>query len=110
MGTLLVLELMRKTHNTDGNIITFNIALKRLAKSGQTRACEGIIVSMLQSDLEPNVVTYTTAIAACASQKDRKNSALAYEWLNRMKSRATEPNFHTYNTALAACEDGSLES
>jgi len=107
--TLVVLELMRKTHNTDGNIITFNIALKRLAKIGQTRACEGIIVSMLQSGLEPTVVTFTTAIAACASQKDKKDGTLAYEWLNRMKSRAVEPNFHTYNTALAACEDGTLE-
>jgi len=32
--TLKVLETMKKTHDVDGNIITFNIALKRLAKLG----------------------------------------------------------------------------
>lgn len=105
--TLNVLEAMRKEHETDGNIITFNIALKRLAKQGQIGACEGIIIGMLQAGIEPNVVSYTTAIGACAKAED---SAMAGEWLKRMKSRNVKPNYHTYNTALAACLDGKLES
>lgn len=111
--TLAVLDAMRKTHNTDGNIITFNIALKRLAKLGNRQGCEGIIIGMLQSEVEPSVVSYTTAVAACAASKpkDYKN---AYEWLNRMRSRNVKPNVITYNTALAAClgegGKGSLES
>jgi len=104
--TLLVFEAMKSTHDTDGNTITFNIALKRLAKQGQTAACEGIIIGMLEAGIEPNVVTYTTAVGACVKAMD---SVKAYEWLRRMRSRNVGPNFHTYNTALASCLDGSLE-
>ena len=82
--TLMVLEAMRKLHDTDGNIITFNIALKRLAKQGQSRACEGIIIGMLQAGVEPTVVSYTTAIGACVKAND---SLYAYEWLKRKRSR-----------------------
>jgi len=105
--TLVVLEAMKKSHKTDGNIITFNIALKRLSKQGQVRACEGIMIGMLEAGVEPNVVSYTTCIGACAQSGD---SAYAYEWLRRMRSRNVNPNFHTYNTALAACLDGKLQS
>mmetsp|Transcript_4750 Transcript_4750/g.9377 ORF Transcript_4750/g.9377 Transcript_4750/m.9377 type:complete len:471 (-) Transcript_4750:127-1539(-) len=104
--TVAVLELMRETVGTDGNIVTFNIAMKRLAKTGNFMGCEGILVGMLQSEIEPNVVSYTTAIAACAQGK---NSAMAGEWLRRMESRAIKPNFHTYNTVFAACLDGTLD-
>ena len=105
--TVSVLEKMKEVHDTDGNIITLNIALKRLAKLGLAQACEGIIISMLDEGIEPNVVSYTTAIAACLNAQD---SAYGYEWLKRMRSRNVNPNFHTYNTALAACLDGKLES
>ncbi|KAG7366982.1 PPR: pentatricopeptide repeat domain containing protein [Nitzschia inconspicua] len=104
--TIHVLDSMKETHKTDGNLITFNIALKRLAKQGNTRACEGIIVGMLQGNIEPSVVSYTTAIAACVA--DPKNSELAVEWIKRMKSRNVQPNVITYNTALASCLDGTL--
>ena len=107
--TLLVLDTMKKTHKTDGNLITFNIALKRLAKQGNYRACEGIIIAMLQAGVEPSVVSYTTAVASCASPQDRQ-AAVAYEWLTRMRSRNVKPNVLTYNTAFAACLDGTLES
>jgi pentatricopeptide repeat protein len=104
--TLMVLDAMKKTHDTDGNLITFNIALKRLAKQGNFVACEGIIVGMLQAGIEPSVVSYTTDIAATVAQKQAK---LAYEWLRRMRSRRVQPNVITYNTALASCADGTLE-
>jgi len=104
--TLMVFEAMKATHDTEGNTITFNIALKRLAKQGQTAACEGIIIGMLEAGIEPNVVTYTTAVGACVKAMD---SVKAYTWLKRMRSRNVGPNFHTYNTALASCLDGTLE-
>mmetsp|Transcript_16624 Transcript_16624/g.24847 ORF Transcript_16624/g.24847 Transcript_16624/m.24847 type:complete len:736 (-) Transcript_16624:67-2274(-) len=105
--TLDVLEAMRKVHGNSGNIVTSNIALKRLAKLGNTMACEGLIIGMLQENVEPNVVTYTTAIGACVQASD---SAMAEEWIRRMKTRNVMPNYQTYNTALAACLDGKLES
>lgn len=107
--TQAVLEAMRKTHDTDGNIITFNIALKRLAKLGYASACEGIIVGMLQAGIEPTVVSYTTAIGACAKENN-EDPAFALSWIERMKSRNVKPNLYTYNTALACCIDGKLES
>jgi pentatricopeptide repeat protein len=107
--TLVVLEAMKKSHDTEGNIITFNIALKRLAKQGNPQACEGIIIGMLQAGVEPTVVSYTTAIAACCAA-DPKNPTYAYEWIRRMRSRGVKPNVISYNTALATCLDGKLES
>ena len=105
--TLDVLEALKKVHGTSGNIVTSNIALKRLAKLGNTIACEGLIIGMLQENIEPSVVTYTTAIGACVNAGD---SEMAQEWVRRMRTRNVNPNFHTYNTALAACLDGKLES
>jgi len=107
--TVVVLDAMQKTHETDGSIITFNIALKRLARKGNVEGCEGIIIGMLQQGIEPSVVSYTTAIGACAVDK-QKNPVLANEWLSRMRSREIQPNLVTYNTALAACLDGKLQS
>jgi pentatricopeptide repeat protein len=106
--TVRVLEALKETHETEGNLITFNIALKRLAKLGNEPACEGIIIGMLQNNVEPSVVSYTTAIAACV--KEPKRPEKAAEWLKRMRSRRVQPNVLTYNTALAACLDGTLES
>jgi len=105
--TLVVLDALKDVHHSEGNIVTTNIALKRLAKHGDLLAVEGIIVAMLQSGMEPNVVTYTTAIGACVKAEDSK---MAVEWLTRMRSRNVMPNYHTYNTVLAACLDGKFES
>jgi pentatricopeptide repeat protein len=107
--TLKVLDSLKATHETEGNIITFNIALKRLAKLGNAKACEAILIGMLQNEVEPTVVSYTTAIAACAKE-GLQDSAFAREWLTRMKSRNVQPNLYSYNTALVACLDGKLES
>jgi hypothetical protein len=107
--TVKVLDVMKKTLDTEGNMVTFNIALKRLAKVGSVAGCEGILIGMLNEGLEPNVVSYTTTIGACAKEGMKKPS-LASMWLQRMRSRNVQPNYHTYNTALAACLDGKLES
>ena len=104
-----VLDVMKNTLEVEGNIITFNIALKRLAKLGNVVGCEGILIGMLNEGLEPNVVSYTTTIGACAKE-GMKNPAMASVWLQRMRSRNVQPNYHTYNTALAACLDGKIES
>lgn len=105
--TLTVLEALNKVYGTTGNIVTSNIAVKRLAKLGNAIGCEGLIIKMLEEGIEPSVVTYTTAIGACVQAND---SAMAHEWLKRMKSRNVNPNYNSYNTALAACLDGKLES
>ncbi|KAL7540703.1 hypothetical protein ACHAWF_006768 [Thalassiosira exigua] len=107
--TVKVLDVMRETLDTEGNIITFNIALKRLAKTGNIMGCEGILIGMLNEGLEPNVVSYTTTLGACAKE-GMKNAPAASMWLQRMRARRVMPNYHTYNTALAACLDGKLES
>ena len=104
-----VLDIMRDTLEVEGNIITFNIALKRLAKVGNSAGCEGILIGMLNEGIEPNVVSYTTTIGACAKE-GMKNPEMASTWLQRMRMRNVSPNYHTYNTALAACLDGKVES
>merc|ERR1712086_845430 len=66
-----------------------------------------MVIGMLQGGVEPSVVTYTTAIAACVA--DPKKSDVAFEWIKRMKSRLVQPNVITYNTAFASCLDGTVE-
>merc|ERR1712194_386568 len=105
--TVKVLDAMNDTHDIEGDVITFNIALKRLAKKGNAMACEGIIVGMLQGGIEPSVVSYTTAIAACVS--DPKKSDVAVEWIKRKKQRLVQPNVITYNTAFSSCLDSTIE-
>ena len=107
--TVKVLDIMRDTLDIKGNIITFNIALKRLAKAGNVAGCEGILLGMLGEGLEPNVVSYTTTIGACA-RGGQQDAVAAAAWLERMKQRGVRPNYHTYNTALAACLDGRVAS
>jgi len=106
--TAIVLEKMKDTHGTDGNTITFNVALKRLARAGNIAGCEGIINNMISGGLRPSVVSYTMALASCAISP--KDPIAANEWLQRMRSRNVKPNVITYNTAMAACLDGKLES
>ena len=92
--TVKVLDIMRDTLEVEGNIITFNIALKRLAKAGNIAGCEGILIGMLNEGLEPNVVSYTTTIGACAKE-GMKNPVMASTWLQRMRMRIAQPNTHT---------------
>jgi len=42
--TVKVLDVMRDTLDTKGNIITFNIALKRLAKAGNVLGCRAFLL------------------------------------------------------------------
>ena len=57
------LDIIHNTLDIKGNIVTFNIALKRLANAGK-----GILIDTLNEGLEPNVVSYTTTIGACSKQ------------------------------------------
>jgi hypothetical protein len=91
--TIKVLDAMKDTHDTEGNLITFNIALKRLAKQGNAIACEGIIIGMLQNGIEPSVVTYTTAVASCVAEP--KKSDIAAEWIKRMRDVFNRMSLHT---------------
>ena len=85
--TVKVLDIMRETLDSKGNIITFNIALKRLAKAGK-----GILIGMLNKGLEPNVMSYITTIGVC-SEKGAQNVATASMWLKRMRLRDITENW-----------------
>ena len=66
--TIKVLNVTRDTLETKGNINTFDIALKRLAKAGNVPGCEGILIWMLNEGLDPNNVSYTTTTSASANE------------------------------------------
>ena len=61
--TVKVLDILRETLDIKGNIITFSIALKQIAKGD-----EGIFIGMLNEGLDPNFASYTTTIGACSKQ------------------------------------------
>ena len=54
--------------------------------------------------IEPNTVTYSSAISAC--EKDA-NWQRALHLLTPMGRTAIEPNTITYNSAIIACENGA---
>ena len=102
--TVKVLDIMRDTVDIKGNIITFNIALKQLAK-----AVEGILIGMLNKGLEPNVVSYITTIGLCSKQ-GAQNAAAASMWLERMRLRSVTGNWGPTLTSRSCCPSGTRSS
>jgi len=55
---------------------------------------------MISSKSEPNVVTYSSMIDACAKVGDRDG---AERWYRRMLERGLRPNGHTLSSVITAC-------
>jgi pentatricopeptide repeat protein len=55
---------------------------------------------MSSSKVEPNVVTYSAMIDACAKAGDRVR---AERWHRRMLERGLQPNGYTFSSVIAAC-------
>ena len=98
-----VLDIMRDTLAIKGNIITFNIALKQLAK-----AVQGILISMLNEGLEPNVVSYTTIIGACSKQGAK--TAVASMWIEQMRLRGVTRNWGPTSSSGSCRPSGTRSS
>ncbi|KZV51570.1 pentatricopeptide repeat-containing protein chloroplastic-like [Dorcoceras hygrometricum] len=66
-----------------------------------------ILSSMHETGIQPDVVTYTTAIKVCVKHNDPK---LAFSLFAEMKKYQVKPNMVTYNTILRArSRYGSLQ-
>lgn len=89
----------------------FFISSRTLSVSSSSLQTSQAFITVLktESGVKPSVVSYTTAIAACAAS-EQKQPKRAYEWIKRMRIMGVKPNAITYNTALSACLDGKLES
>jgi len=55
---------------------------------------------MTSSKADPNVVTYSTMIDACAKAGDRVRAEF---WHRRMLARGLQPNAHTFSSVISAC-------
>ncbi len=58
---------------------------------------------MRSSQLEPNVISYNSAISACEKGQQWEQ---ALRLLLEMRSSRLEPNVMSYNSAISACEKG----
>jgi len=80
--TLTVLESMKKTHNVDGNIITFNIAA--FVNANNPALAMEWLNRIRSRGKQPNIITYNTALAACLDGKfesTKIGSQIAYQMI-----------------------------
>merc|ERR1719301_409836 len=59
-------------------------------------SAEKWLAKMLETGVEPNVITFNAVIAACAKAGNGKRCE---EWLEKMRRAGVQPNSFTYNSA-----------
>merc|ERR1719301_83508 len=58
-------------------------------------SAEKWLAKMLETGVEPNVITFNSVIAACAKAGNGKRCE---EWLEKMRRAGVQPNSFTYNS------------
>ena len=89
------LDVMKDTLETKGDTITFNIALKCLANTGNTLGYKGILIGMLKEGTEPNAASYTTAVGVCAKEGNKDTSAASVDYRAQGPAGSGQITTHT---------------
>jgi pentatricopeptide repeat domain-containing protein 1 len=69
----------------------------------QLRVQLGLLDAMQQAGLQPNLISYSAAISACAKGG---SWARALSLLAEMRTAGHEPNVISYSAAMSACDKG----
>ena len=100
-----IIAACRKCHEDNGNggrrmsVKEYNIVIKALGDRGYLNSCDDILTIMLESNIKPSVVTYSTLISRAASwQKIQK----AETYFKKMESDGIIADVQAYNSLLNA--------
>ena len=107
------------------DVIAYTAAIAGCSEAGEYTSAMQLIKTMRQEGIQPNVVTFSAVITACASasanlarKREEEDRSIAMEdvrlpmtralkLLEAMKSSTTiKPNIVTYNAAIRACAEG----
>ena len=96
-----------KNNNNVDSSTTITINDDLMMKAAPMKAALAILDHMTREgsslDIQPNIVTYNTAIRACA---EGLNVYKAFALLDELKARNLEPTIVTYGTLMTACKRG----
>jgi len=84
----------------DPSVIPFNLRLKKLAKERDWRAALNCLNEIKQHGLQPDEISYATAIDACSKALKSKPAVALFE---EMKNKGIQPNVPIYNAVMNAC-------
>jgi len=84
----------------DTTFFTASKAIQDFGKLGKWEEAVGVLRSMKDMNVKPNVVNFNLAISACGQKKQWE---CALKLLEEMQDESIEPNVITYNTAISAC-------
>ena len=79
------------------DVVTYNTLISALTRARRGRAALALFNEMKRYGLQPNKITYTTLMRACARTSD------VQELLYDMTERGIRPDTVTYNTMIRAC-------
>jgi len=89
-----------KIGTCDAAFFTASKAIQDFGKQGKWEQAVGVLRSMKDMNVKPNVVNFNLAISACGQKKQWE---CALKLLQEMQEESVEPNVITYNTAISAC-------
>lgn len=79
-------------------VTTFTAVIDACAKGGDIPRAEKWLDKMIAAEVQPNIVTFSAMIAACAMNPTR-----AEHWHNRMIECGVTPNAHSFSAIINAC-------
>ncbi|CAM9972289.1 unnamed protein product, partial [Ectocarpus sp. 8 AP-2014] len=93
-----------KTRGLSPDVFSFSSAMSACDRAGEWQRALEVMDLMLHHEVEPSIVSYGTAISACARGEGRWQQALSL--LADIPSRGLEANAHAYGSAIHACVVG----
>lgn len=98
----IALDVLRNQNKQlDANLDRLNRVAAESARLGNARVALGVLEIVKHFNMQPDVVTYTSAIHACA-RGDRGDVPVALHLLNEMINEGVTPNARTYGAAVLA--------
>ena len=85
----------------DGERCRWQQAIHATAKARKWEETLQLLAEMQQTDLQPDVKSYTAVVSACA--KNAKQ-AKALQLLAEMREQGIQPNVNSYSAAIDSCE------
>ena len=103
-----LLAVMSEGEGISPDAYSYSATISALDRGGQGARALQLFAKMQAQGVSPTVVTYNTAIRACASTQaeDSAGWPVALSLLDDMRDDGLAPNLYTFNGVIAACATG----